>query len=158
MKVPLVSLKIHNRQAPHAPGATLAGEYQIDAVEVGELDAVEVSVLWYTEGKGDEDLGVHYFERRTSEDESDEKPLTELRSFSVSLPKSPLSYEGVLIKLRWCVRVRAFLKSGRNYFAELPFQLGALPAARLVESPPEPTGELATAGTVDAKNANEVRR
>ena len=158
MNIPLVSLQIHNRQAPHAPGATLAGEFQIDAVEAGQLDAVELSVLWYSEGKGDEDLGVHYFERRTSEDESDETTLTELRAFSVALPKSPLSYEGVLIKLRWCVRVRAFLKSGRNFFAELPFQLGAVPPARLIEPQREPTDQLAPTPAVDGKAASEVER
>jgi hypothetical protein len=156
--IPLVSLQIHNRQTPHAPGATLAGEFQIDAVEAGELDAVELSVLWYSEGKGDEDLGVHYFERRTSEDESDETTLTELRAFSVALPKSPLSYEGVLIKLRWCVRVRAFLKSGRNFFAELPFQLGNVPAARLIEPQRELTDGSAAAPAVGGKAASEVER
>jgi hypothetical protein len=135
VKVPLVSIKIDDRQAPHAPGEMLSGEYQIDAVEPSELRAVELSVLWYTEGKGDEDLGIHYFERRTDEDYDDGAPLTELRKFSLALPASPLSYEGVLIKLRWCVRVRVFLKSGKNYFAELPFRLGTVPDARVVELP-----------------------
>jgi hypothetical protein len=142
-----VSIKIDNRQAPHAPGETLAGEYQIDAVEAAELSAVELSVLWYTEGKGDEDLGIHYFERRTDEDSQNNAPLTELRRFSVALPASPLSYEGVLIKLRWCVRVRVFLKSGRNYFGELPFRLGTVPDARAVEPPPGPD-QKATAALV----------
>lgn len=131
MRVPLVSMKIDHRQAAHAPGETLDGEYQIDAVEASELGAVELSVLWYTEGKGDEDLGVHHFERRTDEDD-DPTPLTELRRFSVTLPNSPLSYEGVLIKLRWCVRVRVSLKSGRSYFGELPFRLGTAPDGKLV--------------------------
>jgi hypothetical protein len=147
VRVPLVSIKIDNRQAPHAPGETLTGEYQIDAVEAAELRAVELSVLWYTEGKGDEDLGIHHFERRTDEDDND-KPLTKLRNLSVLLPASPLSYEGVLIKLRWCVRVRVFLKSGKNYFAELPFRLGSVPDARPIEPPraPEQTPEALIAG------------
>jgi hypothetical protein len=135
VKVPLVSIKIDNRQAAHAPGESLTGEYQIDAVEPAELRALELSVLWYTEGKGDEDLGIHYFERRTDEDNDDAAPLTELRKFSVALPASPLSYDGVLIKLRWCVRVRVFLKSGKHFFAELPFRLGFVPDARAVEPP-----------------------
>jgi hypothetical protein len=71
--------------------------------------------------------------------------LTELRKFSVALPASPLSYEGILIKLRWCVRVRVFLKSGKNYFAELPFRLGNVPDARSVEPPPANDGEAVTA-------------
>jgi hypothetical protein len=146
MRVPLVSIKIDNRQAAHSPGDTLSGEYQIDAVEAAELSAVELSVLWYTEGKGDEDLGVHHFERRTDEDD-DATPLTELRKFSVTLPNSPLSYEGVLIKVRWCVRVRVFLKTGRNYFGELPFRLGTAPDGRLVTPPGEAEVELTAAAT-----------
>jgi hypothetical protein len=146
MRVPLVSIKIDNRQAAHAPAETLSGEYQIDAVEPAELSAVELSVLWYTEGKGDEDLGVHHFERRTDEDD-DSTTLTELRKFSVTLPNSPLSYEGVLIKLRWCVRVRVFLKAGRNYFGELPFRLGTVPEGRLVTPPGEAEAELTAAAT-----------
>jgi hypothetical protein len=144
----LVSIKIDQRPMAHAPGEMLNGEYQIDAVEATELNAVELSVLWYTEGKGDEDLGVHHFERRTDEDE-DPTPLTELRKFSVALPGSPLSYEGVLIKLRWCVRVRVFLKTGRNYFAELPFRLGTVPEGRLIEPPAESTAELAAAAATN---------
>ena len=147
MRIPLVSIQIDNRQAPHAPGATLSGEYQIDAVDAAELRAVELSVLWYTEGKGDEDLGIHYFLRRTDEDSDDDMPLTELRKFSLALPGSPLSYEGVLIKLRWCVRVRVFLKSGKNYFAELPFRLGDVPAARAVTPPVHAAPEPAAAST-----------
>jgi hypothetical protein len=147
VRIPLVSIQIDNRQAPHAPGATLSGEYQIDAVDAAELRAVELSVLWYSEGKGDEDLGIHYFLRRTDEDSDDDMPLTELRKFSLALPASPLSYEGVLIKLRWCVRVRVFLKSGKNYFAELPFRLGDVPAARAVTPPVHAAPEPAAAST-----------
>jgi hypothetical protein len=157
MKVPLVSIKIDNRQAAHVPGETLSGEYQIDAVEAAELSAVELSVLWYTEGKGDEDLGVHHFERRTDEDE-DPAPLTELRKFSVTLPNSPLSYEGVLIKLRWCVRVRVFLKSGRNYFGELPFRLGTVPDGRLVTPPAETGNELAVSAAADGAARDEAEQ
>jgi hypothetical protein len=145
VKVPLISIKIDHRRAPgsgqslpgawspHLPGELLEGEYQIDAVEPQEVSAVELSVLWYTEGKGDEDLGIHHFERRTSDDNGEEQSnLTELRRFSVRLPASPLSYEGVLVKLRWRVRVRVFLNSGRDYFADLPFRMGAVPDAHAV--------------------------
>lgn len=154
MKIPLVSIKIDRRQAPHFPGEILSGEYQIDAVEPTELRAVELSVLWYTEGKGDEDLGVHHFERRTDEDQ-EQVPLTELSKFSVTLPNSPLSYEGVLIKLRWCVRVRAFLKSGRDYFAELPFRLGAVPAAEVIAPDEQRDAELAEAVTINGNPRQE---
>jgi hypothetical protein len=144
VKIPLVSIIIDHRQTPHLPGSALSGEFQVDAVEADEISAVELSVLWYTEGKGDEDLGVHHFERFTGEDPPSAS-LIELRRFSVTLPRSPLSYEGVLIKLRWCVRVRVFLKSGRNYFAERPFRLGDVPAAQLIAPPIDAMNGLAAA-------------
>src|SRR5690606_40819304 len=63
--------------------------------DVCSSDLVEISVLWFTEGKGDEDLAVHYFERLTADDVP-ELNLKELRRFQTILPQSPLSYEGVL--------------------------------------------------------------
>jgi hypothetical protein len=131
VRVPLISIKIDHRATPYAAGETLHGEYQIDAVETDELRAVELSALWYTEGKGEEDLGIHHFERHTGDGEG-QPSLTELAKFAFALPNSPLSYEGVLVKLRWCVRLRVFLKSGRSYSAELPFRLGAVPDAQPV--------------------------
>ena len=121
MKEPLISIKLHNASRQYQAGSILSGESQIDAVDPTELEAVETSVLWYTEGKGDEDLGVHHFERVTAEAAG--ATLHELRQFSTKLPNSPRSYEGVLVKIRWCVRVRVFLRGGRNVFAELPFEL-----------------------------------
>jgi hypothetical protein len=134
VRAPLISIDIQHRQRPHVGGERLTGEFQIDAVEADELRAVELSVLWYTEGKGDEDLGVHHFERWTDE-ETAGQPLNELRKFNVVLPNSPLSYEGVLVKIRWCVRVRVFLKNGREFYAELPFRLGTVPDGRALETP-----------------------
>ena len=60
---PLISIQIDHRQEVFEPGEVLSGAFQIDAVEADEVRAVEVSVLWFTEGTGEEDLAVHYFER-----------------------------------------------------------------------------------------------
>lgn len=119
---PLISLTINNRSRRLVPGETLYCEYQIDAVEAGDLQAVEASVLWYTEGKGDEDFSVHFFQRRTAREVSPEE-LRGLHRFSTELPASPLTYDGQIIKLKWCVRIRAFLKSGKEIAFDLPFQL-----------------------------------
>jgi hypothetical protein len=35
-----------------------------------------------------------------------------------------LSYEGELLTIRWCVRLRAFLRGGREACLEHPFRLG----------------------------------
>ncbi len=88
---------------------------------------MERSVLWYTEGKGEEDIWVHFFERMT--DRATAAAAT--GTFGCVLPRSPLSYEGVIVKIRWCVRVRLFFVGGRDFISEHVFDLGAVPAARL---------------------------
>ena len=50
------------------PGETLSGEYWLEPVEPGEVRAMELSILWHTEGKGDEDISVHEFQRVAVED------------------------------------------------------------------------------------------
>ncbi len=123
MSAPLISIDVEHRQRPHSAGEPLNGEFQIDAVDAAELRAVELSVLWYTEGKGDEDLGVHHFERWTDEDAAGQ-PLIELRKFAVSLPNSPLSYEGVLVKLRWCVRAARISEEWQGVLCRAAVSLG----------------------------------
>ena len=128
MMEPLISLMFQSDRTVYQPGEELACEYQIDAVDVADLQAVEASVLWHTDGKGDVDMAVHYFERRTPADVTD-GDLRELRRFSTRLPNSPLSYSGEIVKIRWCVRVRVFLRGGKECFFERPFQLGDAPGA-----------------------------
>lgn len=123
---PLISIHLLGPERTYQPRATLACEYQLDAIDPADITAVEASVLWYTEGKGDEDLSVHHFERRTPTDVVD-GDLRSLRHIECQLPASPLSYHGFLFKIRWCVRVRVFLRGGRDIFADEIFQLGDVP-------------------------------
>lgn len=122
---PLISIRQLNSQRVYQPGDLLVCQYQIDAVKPEELHAVEASVLWYTEGKGEEDLGVHFFQRRTSFD-AEQGDLRQLHQFQTVLPRSPLSYSGVLFRIVWCVRVRVFVRRGKTFVSDQPFQLGPL--------------------------------
>ena len=128
---PLISIRIRDQHRPFRPGEVLHFEYQVDAVEPHEIQAIEASLLWHTEGKGEEDLGVHYFERKVPSD-VEGRDLRALRKLNARLPKSPLTYYGVTVKIRWCVRVRAFLRRGRTFFFEQTFVLGEVPPARPV--------------------------
>lgn len=124
-----VRLLLDGNRRVYQPGEALAGEYRLDSLKTVEPAAVELSVLWHTEGQGDEDLAVHYFERLSA----GEQPGVDLRRprrFSTRLPLSPLSYQGEIVQIRWCVRVRFFLARGKELFAEAPFQLGLLPTRR----------------------------
>lgn len=78
--------------------------------------------MWYTEGKGEEDLNVHYFQR-WNETQLRQLDLNDAVALRCQLPYSPLSYEGTLVRIRWCVRLRMFCTAGRELVAQMPFQL-----------------------------------
>ena len=119
---PLIAVRICSPNCVFRPGDRLECEYQIDAVQPTEIQAVEASVMWYTEGKGDEDLGVHHFERNTPSDAID-GDLRQLHRMELTLPMSPLSYNGAILKIRWCVRVRLFWGRGKQTTLDRVFQL-----------------------------------
>ncbi|HEY1603716.1 MAG TPA: hypothetical protein VGG64_29205 [Pirellulales bacterium] len=131
MSVPILTVTLNEPREAYQPGDTLSGTYQVHAPPGGESQALEISVLWTTEGKGDEDMAVHSFERATV-DETGQIAFLGPRQFSTVLPNSPLTYDGVIVKIRWCVRLRVFLARGKQLVEECPFRLGTIPAARAV--------------------------
>jgi len=126
---PSVSLRLIGESRVYQPGDTLTGEYFVHCADPREIKAVEVSALWFTEGKGDEDLAVHQFDR-TANDNGHFVDFRQTRRFETVLPRSPLSYDGAILKIQWCVRVRVFLGKGKELVAERPFRLGSIPRAR----------------------------
>ncbi|MDR1491303.1 MAG: hypothetical protein LBT05_01060 [Planctomycetaceae bacterium] len=117
----------------YLPGETLAGSYRFESIGGETIQAVEVDVLWFTEGKGTEDFGVHDHWRRSA-DAGDWIDPRRPGRFSTKLPRSPLSYHGIIVKVHWCVRVRVFLESGREIADELPFTFGNLPDVRTLKT------------------------
>lgn len=130
MNDPAVIIRLDNNGRVYRPAEVLSGEYLLKSVTPGDVKAIEISVLWYTEGKGDEDLAVHAFWRLDAED-GDRIDPSRPEPFSTTLPQSPLSYDGVILKLRWCVRVRAFLQHGKEVVGQRAFRLGDVPAAKV---------------------------
>jgi hypothetical protein len=119
--------------AHYQPGDRLTGRYMIEGTPSWAARAAELSVLWYTAGKGEEDMAVHHFERLVDEPA---RPL-DLRvphRFATVLPVSPLSYDGQIVKVCWCVRLRLFLPHGQESVAEAAFRLGSVPPAEDRES------------------------
>jgi hypothetical protein len=129
MSDPRITISLSSSQRTYAPGETLAGEFTVYDLTSDEIKAMELSLLWYTEGKGEEELGVHYFERILPGSVAGFDPQIP-RPFTAKLPNSPLSYDGVIVNIRWCVRVRLFLARGREILAERSFQLGTVPPAQ----------------------------
>lgn len=126
---PSIIIRFDSDRLVFQAGETLSGHYWVKYLGNVEVQAVEASVLWHTEGKGDEDMAVHEFWRR---DVADGRPIdpTQPESFHTTLPNSPLSYDGRIVKLRWCVRVRVFPVSGKELVDEREFQLGNVRAIR----------------------------
>lgn len=136
---PLLSICLGNNKKHYSAGDELICEYQIDAIDTTDIQAVEASILWLTEGKGEEDIGVHYFERRMPADAED-GDLRPLRRFKVMLPNSPLTYDGAIVRIRWLVRLRLFARRGKEYLLEYPFTLGSVPPIP-ADPVPESTGD-----------------
>ncbi len=126
MNAPRLTLSLDGSSRTYRPGELLAGQFRVDEASAADVRAVEISMLWHTEGKGDEDMSVHFFER-IEPDEDLPVDFRQPRRFSTVLPNSPLSYNGMLLKIRWCVRARVFLRHGREWTLDVPFQLGAVP-------------------------------
>ena len=126
---PRIELVFAAGRRQYAPADRLVVRYVVDGCDGEKIRAVEHSVVWYTEGKGEEDLGVHFFER-VAERRRDAARVRE-GGIETTLPASPLSYEGVIVKIRWCVRIRIFFAGGRDFVSEHVFVVGRIPPARV---------------------------
>lgn len=124
MRRPIIRLRICNPKPVYQIGDVLECECSVSAPDELKLQAVETSVVWLTEGKGEEDLGVHFFDRRNKSEVRDGDLGTTYR-FKTQLPNSPLTYDGRLIKIHWVVRVCVFYDRGKELRFDQPFCLGS---------------------------------
>lgn len=131
-----VRWRVHlpNAATPPKPAAA---DQESDAKLTATIQGVETSVLWYTEGKGEEDFHVHDFQR-LGPAELLTIDLTEPQVLATDLPATPLSFEGKLLRIRWCLRLRLFFDDGSETVAEHPFRLVAH-----VDANSEATAQLA---------------
>lgn len=123
MSRPDVRCAIRSVSASYMPGDLLMPSYTLDLVDGSELNAIETSVIWHTSGKGQEDIGVHFFERRQRK-ELDQIDRSVAQTLTVRLPNTPLSYDGKIVQVSWCLRIRVFLADGRQFTFDEPFRLG----------------------------------
>ena len=116
-----ITFRLDGDREQFSPGDTLGGVVTWDANVFG--DRAELSVLWNTEGKGDQNSGIAYFEEIALDS------LGEHR-FQVKLPLLPLTYYGQLLKIHWTVRLRVDRRHGTDFLLEIPFVMRtAAPAA-----------------------------
>jgi hypothetical protein len=126
MNSPPVRLTLDSPDCHYWPGSQLTGRFMTSGGQPLGVRAAELSVLWYTAGKGEEDLAVHWFQRFVDEP-TRPLDLRVPRRFATLLPPSPLSYDGRIVKICWCVRLRLFLADGRESVTEIPMVLGDVP-------------------------------
>ncbi len=117
---PQITIFLDKKDYTYCPGEALTGVYRILDVEADQIQSVEMSVLWRTEGKGDEDMGVIDFRALSRRQEDWINPRIPGKIDTV-LPLAPVSYEGQSLKIRWCVRVRMYLTDGAEVLAERGF-------------------------------------
>jgi len=125
---PKIEITLDRPSRSYLPDDELIASFEIKGTRPSEVQAIEASVLWYTEGTGEEDLATHDFRRLLPIDRND-ADLTKRRKFQTRLPRSPLSYQGLIVKIRWAIRVRVFMQQGKEYMEEVPFLLGDLAPA-----------------------------
>ncbi|HBO44500.1 MAG TPA: hypothetical protein DD670_11315 [Planctomycetaceae bacterium] len=91
-------LEIDNGQTAFAPGETVGGEagWNLPA----SPKEVSLQLLWYTEGKGDEDAGL------VEEVTFDLPQPSENRRFTFRIPEGPYSFRGKLISLAWAIELQ----------------------------------------------------
>jgi hypothetical protein len=133
MIAPALTVLLQDGRRTYEPNDILSVEYRLDSTAHIEAKAMEASVVWYTMGKGDEDFGVHHFVRHAA-DEGSVLDCRKPQRLQTVLPRSPLSYDGAIVKIRWCVRVRLFPTRGREMITEVPFRLGHVPPVTVAES------------------------
>ncbi len=126
MNSPGIQISLDDHSRIYRPGEALCGQFCLEGVASQEVRSIELSVLWHTDGKGDEDMSVHFFQR-VEPPNGEAVDFRQPRRFSAVLPNSPLSYSGLIVKICWCVRVRVFLTRGKELTLEVPFQLGTMP-------------------------------
>ena len=121
---PYVLIELDEHPTCFRPGQAISGRYRLNPSESpAEVQALEWSIAWATEGKGDEDQGIHAIETIREPERGVPQP-DQWRRFEVILPMSPLSYEGLIVKVLWRVRIRAVFGKNCEWVGELLFRLG----------------------------------
>jgi hypothetical protein len=92
-----LGIVLNNDQTAFAPRATVEGTVQWNLD--GNPQCLELSLFWYTSGKGTRDVGMVETRR------FDEPGACGSKDFSFTLPAGPYSFSGKLISLIWALEL-----------------------------------------------------
>lgn len=95
--MPNLSIQLESDKTAFRPGDTVAGtvSWQLE----DQPKEVELRLLWYTQGKGDEDAGLVETMPFAQPSQADR------RTFRFTLPEAPYSFSGSLISLTWALEL-----------------------------------------------------
>lgn len=116
MADPLMEVTFGDARSAWRAGEELSGQARVTAADGNKVGAVEISVLWRTDGKGTTDTGVVWFESFPEAVETER-----LLPFRARLPQLPRTYHGGFIKIDWFVRVRHLGFLGNDTVCDAPF-------------------------------------
>lgn len=102
-----------------APGDTVSGLVEVFPDEIIRCRGVEISVLWYTEGKGRRDEGIVQSWRYDVPQIGPGQGFNE--AFSTTLPSAPWSYAGHFINIVWAVHVKIDIALATDFNREARF-------------------------------------
>ena len=93
-----IDIEIEDNQTSFLPGQIVSGIVRWLCLEPPKK--VRLELFWYTEGKGDEDVGLVEKIKFESPQASDN------RRFEFQLPVGPYSFSGRLISLMWTLELQ----------------------------------------------------
>ncbi len=93
-----IDIEITDKQTSFLPGQTISGNVRWLCSDPPKKASLQL--IWYTEGKGDEDVGLADKIKFENLYASDEKP------FEFQLPIGPYSFSGRLISLTWALELQ----------------------------------------------------
>jgi hypothetical protein len=93
-----ITIETRDGSTAFAPGEVVSGtvSWHLEGVE-----SLELRLLWYTQGKGDQDSRLVTTVALASPGEN------EVRPFDIRLPEGPFSFSGKLISLVWALEAVA---------------------------------------------------
>lgn len=121
-----LSITLDGERRAYRPGERVRGT--VSWMVEGKPESVAVHLVWYTEGKGDQDVGIGA--------SAELQPGTEgSAEFDLTVPRGPWSFAGKLISLLWAVElaVEPEIASTREAIVVGP---GEAPIQLPVEEPP----------------------
>ncbi len=94
-----LKIETENGKTQYLPGEPIAGSIQWDFMD--QPKSVDLRLIWYTRGKGTEDVGI------VDSVTFDSPAQYETRQFSFDPPPGPYSFAGKLIALIWTLEAVA---------------------------------------------------